>query len=242
MAKYVGKRIVPKHCGYWDKNQAYEMECIVYDQASGNSYISRKAVPAGTLLTQTDYWALCSDFNEQMYMLNQHVTESEAAILASNVATEASVKADNSATKQHVDSSLAATQTSLSSRMDNIEARQDASSRASTDADADYAAEVVDARVDAKNTVHANLGANIRGIHKILETTADYMSLFTYENALFIDGTQEILEGIVIGNGGVSTENENFNSVYVPCKKGERYCTTHDVAPSLFQGETFVEF
>ena len=78
MAKYVGKRIVPKHCGYWDRTQAYEMECIVYDQASGNSYISRKAVPAGTLLSQTDYWALCSDFNEQMYMLNQHVTQSEA--------------------------------------------------------------------------------------------------------------------------------------------------------------------
>ena len=30
MAKYIGKRIVPKHCGEWDRTKAYEMECIVY--------------------------------------------------------------------------------------------------------------------------------------------------------------------------------------------------------------------
>ena len=40
MARYVGKRIVPKHCGYWDNTKSYEMENIVYDRTSGNSYIS----------------------------------------------------------------------------------------------------------------------------------------------------------------------------------------------------------
>ena len=30
MARYVGKRIVPKHCGYWDKTKAYEMEDAEY--------------------------------------------------------------------------------------------------------------------------------------------------------------------------------------------------------------------
>ena len=84
MAKYVGKRIVPKHCGAWNRSKAYEMLCIVYDQASGDSYISRKEVPAGTLLTNPDYWALCSDFSEQMYMLDQRIVASEAAIKADN--------------------------------------------------------------------------------------------------------------------------------------------------------------
>ena len=70
MARYVGKRIVPKHCGYWDNTRPYEMECIVYDRNSGNSYISRKAVPAGTDISQGEYWALCSDFNEQMALLD----------------------------------------------------------------------------------------------------------------------------------------------------------------------------
>ena len=63
MARYVGKRIVPKHCGYWDNTKPYEMENIVYDRTSGNSYISRKAVPVGTDISQEEYWALCSDFN-----------------------------------------------------------------------------------------------------------------------------------------------------------------------------------
>ena len=60
MARYVGKRIVPKHCGYWDNAKEYEMESVVYDRASGNSYISRKTVPVGTDISQTEYWALCS--------------------------------------------------------------------------------------------------------------------------------------------------------------------------------------
>ena len=29
MAKYVGKRVVPKHCGAWTKNKEYEMLSIV---------------------------------------------------------------------------------------------------------------------------------------------------------------------------------------------------------------------
>lgn len=44
MAKYIGKRIVPKHCGYWDKTKAYEMECIVYNRADGKSSLSHRSV------------------------------------------------------------------------------------------------------------------------------------------------------------------------------------------------------
>ena len=102
MARYVGKRIVPKHCGYWDQTKPYEMENIVYDRTSGNSYISRKAVPAGTDISQEEYWALCSDFNMQMDLLEQHITQSEAAIKADNDATEAAIRADNDATEQAI--------------------------------------------------------------------------------------------------------------------------------------------
>ncbi len=43
-----------------------------------------------------------------------------------------------------------------------LDARMDAQVTASTDTDADYAAEVADARVDAWTNEHASLGANIR--------------------------------------------------------------------------------
>ena len=35
MSDYIGKRIVPKHCGEWDKDTAYEMLCIVLHTESG---------------------------------------------------------------------------------------------------------------------------------------------------------------------------------------------------------------
>lgn len=51
MAKYIGKRIVPVHCGRWDQNKTYEMLSIVLEETSGDSYISRRAVPSGTAIT-----------------------------------------------------------------------------------------------------------------------------------------------------------------------------------------------
>ncbi len=91
MARYIGKQIVPKHCGYWDSTKSYEMENVVYDKSSGNSYISRKAVPAGADISQWEYWALCSDFNMQMDLLEKHFTATEERIKADNDATESSV-------------------------------------------------------------------------------------------------------------------------------------------------------
>lgn len=238
MAKYVGKRIVPKHCGYWDMNQAYEMECIVYDQASGNSYISRKAVPAGTLISQTDYWALCSDFNEQMYLLNQHVTQSEAAIRADNDATEAAIKADNDATEAAIKSDTAAKKAEIDNRMAAIETRQEANVRASTDADADYAAEVVDARVDDHGKTRTSLGDNIRGGQVCEDNLADYLASFTYENVLYIDGTLEIQQGIFYNKDGTTKEWQEFDAVKLPVKRGDRYCVAALLSIAMYKGET----
>jgi len=190
MARYVGKRIVPKHCGYWDNTKEYEMESVVYDQASGNSYISRKTVPVGTDISQTEYWALCSDFNMQMDLLEKHFTATEQRIVADNDATEtairqdndqteAAIKADNQATRQHVDESLEETTTDLTQK---VTAAQTAMTqqKASFDATAqqlnarmdevlaagtgDGTTEVADARVDAEGNAYDSLGAHVRDI------------------------------------------------------------------------------
>ena len=47
-------------------------------------------------------------------------------------------------------------------KLDALSARLDAQVTASTDANADYAAEVVDARVDWNGTMRPSLGSNIR--------------------------------------------------------------------------------
>ena len=55
--QYVGSRYVPKFMGAYDATQAYEALCVV-DNGLGTSYISKKPTPAGTVLTDTTYWAV----------------------------------------------------------------------------------------------------------------------------------------------------------------------------------------
>ena len=54
---YVGARYVPRFMGTYDPTQIYEALDIV-DNGSGTSYISKIPTPAGTPLTNTDYWAV----------------------------------------------------------------------------------------------------------------------------------------------------------------------------------------
>lgn len=53
--EYVGARYVPRFTGLYDVTQIYDALDVV-DNGSGTSYIARKTVPAGTPLTNTDYW------------------------------------------------------------------------------------------------------------------------------------------------------------------------------------------
>ena len=57
MHQYIGSRYVPKFMGTYDATQIYEALCVV-DNGLGTSYISMVPTPAGTPLTDTDYWAV----------------------------------------------------------------------------------------------------------------------------------------------------------------------------------------
>ena len=75
MGEFLGKRVIPRHEGDWDKARSYEPLMIVLDPETGDGYISRYYVPAGTLLTNEHYWARCSHFNAQMHRLETDVAE-----------------------------------------------------------------------------------------------------------------------------------------------------------------------
>lgn len=45
MSEYTGGRIVPKRCGTWDSTKTYETLSVVLYADTGDSYMSRKAVP-----------------------------------------------------------------------------------------------------------------------------------------------------------------------------------------------------
>ena len=204
MAKYIGKRIVPKHCGVWDRTRSYEMDCIVYEQDTGDSYISRKEVPAGTALSQEEYWALCARFSEQMALLRSDVQadvkemhdsldETEKAVnqktdnavsemtQKTNSAIETMTQTTNSAVQtmtqktQAAETLTNANKSELNTRMDSLETRLNANLTAHTEPSHDYAAELVDARVDEADYTHPSLGdamrslGEIRGMQNVLE-------------------------------------------------------------------------
>ena len=83
MPKYVGRRIVPKHGGIWNKTKEYEELIIVLCQETGVSYISKLPVPAGTEIFNEHYWTVCSQFSEQIQLAEEHLTQT-----AENVHTE----------------------------------------------------------------------------------------------------------------------------------------------------------
>ena len=53
--QYIGARYVPRFLGMWNNITQYEALDVV-DNGSGTSYIARKIVPAGTPLTNPEFW------------------------------------------------------------------------------------------------------------------------------------------------------------------------------------------
>ena len=169
MARYVGGRIVPTHGGVWDESKSYEELTIVLRQDTGDSYISKRPVPAGTAITEEHYWVLYSVYNEQITRAEQHLDSTVSAIRSEMNAQKQQVTQRMEQAEENVDERASAAEnlsnqnrSVLESRMELIEARQEANVHASTDASADYAAEVVDARVDGTGKTQSSLGNAIR--------------------------------------------------------------------------------
>ena len=64
--EYIGARYIPMFADpiEWDITSIYEPLTVV--QYQGGSYVSRREVPAGIALDNTDYWILWADFNAQL--------------------------------------------------------------------------------------------------------------------------------------------------------------------------------
>jgi hypothetical protein len=69
--QYIGARYVPVFDGEYNPEKAYEPLTIV--TYLNNSYTSKKTVPAGTLPSNTEYWALTGNYNAQIEEYRQEV-------------------------------------------------------------------------------------------------------------------------------------------------------------------------
>lgn len=72
MPRYVGNRCIPMPMGNWDKNKEYESLSVVL-ASNGDSYTSKKNVPKGIELSNTEYWAISSQFNAQLEVQKQRI-------------------------------------------------------------------------------------------------------------------------------------------------------------------------
>lgn len=181
MSKYIGKRIVPKHCGEWNRDIPYEMLSIVLHTESGNSFITKREVPAGVEITDTSYWALCSEYNAQIEAYQQAVTERQTAFEKKvdgrmNTYEEetnehlsqmsAHLNACINTVKEETDSRLteaSRTTAEVGQQLDVLKKQVAENVKASTQSNGDYAAELVDARVDNEGNAYSSVGEAIRG-------------------------------------------------------------------------------
>ena len=233
MAKYTGRRIVPKHAGEWDIRKEYEEIQIVLDTESGNSYISNLPVPKGTALTDEKYWSLYSLYSEQIAEAEEHLTQTAGDIRTELSETEGRINENLSSTENKVNTSLSETENRVTARVENaksdltakvmaaeqqmnqsvqnieqtnktLNARMDQIAKGKTSD-----TEVLDARVDAEGNTFDSLGAAIRSIYPKVKAGLDALEEAKLDANY--DATGELTEGITVNtiNGGI----QNFEHV-----------------------------
>ena len=188
MGEFVGKRVVPDHVGIWDQNKTYEPLMIVLDKATGDSYISRRAVPSGISLADESYWSLCAHYSAQMRKLEQDVdadvrqmhsdmSAAKSAMSKELADTHTAMSQELSQTEQRVKENLQQTSSDLTTKVeqaktdlntgrqelndakDTLNKRMDSIAGGKTSD-----AEILDARVDSHGHTHSTLGNAIRAL------------------------------------------------------------------------------
>ena len=239
MAKYVGKRIVPLPCGEWVQNREYEMLSVVLHTATGDSYIARRQVPAGTSITDTTFWAKSSDYSQQIKNYSEQLTETLRQVQADNDATESAIRHDNTNTRNHVDDvtgealaamnqakqSFDSARVSLTTRMDSIAGN------------ATEETEILDARVDKDNVTHENFGSHIRSVgnsvtalaRDVADGTAIGYEKITEKQLDILEESINLIDTTVYEDGYISTStgrivtgNNYRTSDFIPVSEGDR--------------------
>lgn len=71
LKKFIGARYAPEFAGAWSNTKQYAALSVVY--ADNRSYVSRKTVPTGTPISNTEFWIQSSDWNAQVAEYNLKV-------------------------------------------------------------------------------------------------------------------------------------------------------------------------
>lgn len=61
----------------WDITTQYQANTVVVDNKTGTAYISSTNVPAGVLLTDTNYWNVIFNYNDAMHIMRTMIAYDE---------------------------------------------------------------------------------------------------------------------------------------------------------------------
>ena len=166
-----------KWTGNWDPNIAYEAWSIVRD-TDGSAYISLKAVPAGVLLTNAEYWSLAFDYNELYHEFNSRLDSMQQSLDSIEQSTEtmiddareefSNMSAELSAEVTEKVTLLETEQTVLSERMDTFASLPAGSTSGN--------AELLDIRVGADGVTYSSAGNAVRSQVDYLQSEVETVS------------------------------------------------------------------
>ena len=121
MRQYIGARYVPKFMGTYDATQIYEALCVV-DNGLGTSYISKVPTPAGTPLTDTDYWAIYGASSGAIISLQDQIDDMKDGTVAGSLQNQINTMNDGTVSgslQNQIDDNTAAI-SALTSTKSNI--------------------------------------------------------------------------------------------------------------------------
>ena len=92
--KYVGARYMPKFVGTYDATTVYEALSVV-DNGMGTSYVANKPVPAGTPLTDTEYWAVYGATSGAILNLQDQINDMQDGSISGSLQQQINTNKNN---------------------------------------------------------------------------------------------------------------------------------------------------
>ena len=141
--------IVPADPIIWDDGTSYEYLTIVASTDFGQAYISKRDVPAGTPLTNTEYWIPAATFNAQLAEIMRQLTN----------------KADTA--------TVTALQTSLNNEVARAKAAEQANATAASSANTNANGRAPKVHTDASGATYGQATGSVFGHVKLSDSAGE---------------------------------------------------------------------
>ena len=115
---YVGHRYVPKIFGEWDKSKSYEGLSIVTHK--GASYTSKKRVPVGVDILDTDYWTVTGNYNAQIEEYRKDVRDMQGHVEKEILDINQKIDTDIAGINQKIDNDISELNDDVDTKITNL--------------------------------------------------------------------------------------------------------------------------